>query len=88
MGFDQHFVVELPGIEADALPGSLPSELPAGSDSVQFSATRYLRFRFRVLTASRAVSGWPFWRSGRGIPTGQHLAKNPLRRQRGLGDIM
>jgi hypothetical protein len=82
------FSVELPGIEPDALPGPLRSELPVGFDSVQFSATRYLQFRFRVLTASRAVSSWPFWRSGRGSPTGQHLAENPLRRQHGLRDIM
>jgi len=47
------FSVELPGIEPDALPGPLPSELPVRSDSVQFSTTRYLRFRPHVLTASR-----------------------------------
>jgi hypothetical protein len=49
-------VVELPGIEPASLPGNMPSELPVRSVSVQFSTARYLRFRFRVLTASRAVT--------------------------------
>jgi hypothetical protein len=31
----------------------MPSELPIRSDSVRFVPVRYLRFRFRVLTASR-----------------------------------
>lgn len=46
------FSVELPGIEPDALPGNLGSELPVRSISAQFSTAHYLRFRFRVLTAS------------------------------------
>ena len=58
--FTQHsdlpFLVELPGIEPDALPGLLPSELPFRSVSFRFSPARYLRFRSRVLTASRAVT--------------------------------
>jgi len=45
--------VELPGIETDALPGNMPAELPVRSVLVQFSTSRYLRFRSRVLTASR-----------------------------------
>jgi hypothetical protein len=45
-------MVELPGIETDALPGNMPSELPVRSVSFHFGPVRYLRFRFRVLTAS------------------------------------
>lgn len=45
-------LVELPGIEPDALPGVLGFELPVRSISVQLSTARYLRFRFQVLTAS------------------------------------
>jgi hypothetical protein len=44
-------VVELPGIEPDALPSNMPSELPVRSVSVRFTTSGYLRFRFRVLTA-------------------------------------
>jgi hypothetical protein len=50
------FFVELPGIETDALPGNMHSELPVRSVSVRFSTSHYLRFRSRVLTASRAVT--------------------------------
>src|SRR5271163_3011103 len=50
------FSVELPGIEPDALPGLLPSKLPVRYISVRFGPVRYLRFRSRVLTASRAVT--------------------------------
>jgi hypothetical protein len=50
------FVVELPGIEPDALPGNMPSELLFRYVSVRYSPARYLRFRSRVLTASRAVN--------------------------------
>jgi hypothetical protein len=46
-------LVELPGIEPDALPRLLAVALPVCSRSVRFSTARYLRFRFRVLTASR-----------------------------------
>jgi hypothetical protein len=48
-----YFVVELPGIEPASLPGNLPSELQVRSVSVRFIPARYLRFRSRVLTASR-----------------------------------
>jgi hypothetical protein len=48
--------VELPGIETDALPGVLASDLPVRSISVQFSPARYLRLCLRVLTASRPVN--------------------------------
>jgi hypothetical protein len=47
--------VELPGIEPASLRGNMPSELPVRSISVRFNPSRYLRFRSRVLTASRAV---------------------------------
>jgi hypothetical protein len=47
-----NYSVELPGIETDALPGNLVAQLPFRSMSVQLSNARYLRFRFRVLTAS------------------------------------
>jgi len=53
-GLTSTFSVELPGIEPVALPGLLLPELPVRSDSAQFSTTRYLRFRSRALTASRA----------------------------------
>jgi hypothetical protein len=49
----QHSVVELPGIETDALPGNLPADLPIRSVSFRFSPARYLRIPFRDLTASR-----------------------------------
>ncbi len=48
------FVVELPGIETEHLPGIMHSELVFRYVSFPFSPARYLRFRFRVLTASRA----------------------------------
>jgi hypothetical protein len=48
-------LVELPGIEPDALPGLLPSELQFRSVSFRFVPVHYLRVRSRVLTASRAV---------------------------------
>src|SRR5271169_6860216 len=50
------FSVELPGIEPDDLPGLLPSELPVRSVSFRFGPLRYLRFRFRALTPSRAAT--------------------------------
>jgi hypothetical protein len=50
-GSDSIFSVELPGIEPVALPELLLAELPVRPDSVQFSTTRYLRFRSRALTA-------------------------------------
>ena len=46
-------VVELPGIEPELLPGIMPSELLFRYVSFRFSPARYLRFRSRVLTASR-----------------------------------
>ena len=46
--------VELPGIEPELLPGSMPSELQFRYVTIRFSPARYLRFRSRVLTASRA----------------------------------
>jgi hypothetical protein len=48
------FFVKLPGIETDALPGKMASEVPVRSVSIRFSTSRYLWFRSRVLTASRA----------------------------------
>ncbi len=70
--------VELPGIEPDALPGLLPPELGFGCVSFQFSSTRYLRFRSRVLTASRA-SAW-----GRAFHEARD-ATAPVRRSRRRG---
>jgi hypothetical protein len=49
-------LVELPGIETDALPGNMAPDLPVRSISDQFSPARYLRFRFRALTASRVIT--------------------------------
>src|ERR1700722_15715787 len=49
-----HFV-ELPGIEPDALPSNLASDLTVRFDSVQFSTARHLRFRFGVLGGSRVT---------------------------------
>jgi hypothetical protein len=43
------FLVELPGIEPDALPGLLPSELQFRYVSVRFSPVRHLRFSFAGL---------------------------------------
>jgi len=39
-------------METDALPGNFGAELPVRSISAQLSTSRYLQFRFRVLTAS------------------------------------
>src|ERR1700722_7070996 len=47
--------VELPGIEPDALPSNLASDLTVRFDSVQFSTARHLRFRFGVLRAARVT---------------------------------
>ena len=46
------FSVELPGIEPELLLGKIHSELLFRSVWFRFSPARYLRFRFRVLTAS------------------------------------
>jgi hypothetical protein len=48
--------VELPGIEPELLPGILPSGQQFHYVSVRFGPARYLRFRSRVLTPSRAVT--------------------------------
>ncbi len=44
------------GLEPPRLPGKTPVYLRFRSVSFQFSPARYLRFCFRVLTASRAVA--------------------------------
>jgi len=49
-------LVELPGNETEHLPGKMLSDLGFRSISFQFGTARYLRFRFRVLTASRALA--------------------------------
>jgi hypothetical protein len=49
------FSVELPGLETDALPGKMHSGLLFRYVSFPFSPARYLRFRFRISTASRVV---------------------------------
>ncbi len=53
------FSVELPGIEPEPLPGKMHSELRFRYISFRLSPARYLRFRFRVLTASRAATHFP-----------------------------
>jgi hypothetical protein len=60
------FLVELPGIEPAALPGIMPAELQIRYVSFRFSAVRYLRFRSRVLTPSRAVNPRDRLFTGRG----------------------
>jgi hypothetical protein len=55
--------VELPGIETDALSGNLASNLQFRDVSLQFSTSHYLRIRFRVLTASRALHNRPAYGS-------------------------
>ena len=47
--------VELRGFEPPGSTAEMRSELQVRSVSFQFSPARYLRFRFRVLTASRAA---------------------------------
>jgi hypothetical protein len=59
VGSSAALLVELPGIEPDALPGNMRSELPVRSISFRFSPARYLRFRSRVLTASRGITNFP-----------------------------
>ena len=51
-------VVELPGIEPELLAGKMACGLPFRYISFPFSAARYLRFRFRVLTASRVIKSF------------------------------
>lgn len=51
-----HFIVELPGIEPDALPGLLLSDPPVRYVSVPLSPAHYLRRRSRLLPASRAAT--------------------------------
>jgi hypothetical protein len=49
-------VSELRGLEPLTLPAEIPFELQVRSVSFRFGPLRYLRFRLRVLTASRAVT--------------------------------
>jgi hypothetical protein len=49
-------VLELRGLEPLTLPAEILYELRFRSVSFRFIPARYLRFRFRVLTASRAVT--------------------------------
>ena len=56
MAITRNFSVQLPGIEPAALPGIMPFERRFPYVSFQFSPVRYLRFRFRVLTASSLIS--------------------------------
>ncbi len=48
-------LVQLPGIETDALPGFFRPELQFRYVPFRFSPARNLRYRFRVLTASTAT---------------------------------
>jgi hypothetical protein len=70
--------VELPGIETDALPGNLASNLQFRYVSLQFSTSRYLRIRFRVLTASRALHNRPAYGS-KGSADSRELLKLKLK---------
>jgi hypothetical protein len=63
MALSSQFSAELPGIETDALPGNLASNLQVRHVSLQFSTSHYLRIRFRVLTASRALPNCPAYGS-------------------------
>jgi hypothetical protein len=49
--------VQLRGFEPLPLPAEMPLDLHVRSDSFRFSPVRYLRFCFRVLTASRLFGG-------------------------------
>jgi hypothetical protein len=50
------FQVALPGIETEHLPGIMRSELGFRYVAFPFVTASYLRFRFRVLTASRVIN--------------------------------
>jgi hypothetical protein len=49
MASDLQFLVEPPGIEVDALPGNMPSELRLHYVSFPFNPAHYLRFPFSAL---------------------------------------
>ena len=49
--------MQVPGIEPASLPRDMPSELPVRYASIRFIPARYVPFRSRVLTASRAGVG-------------------------------
>jgi hypothetical protein len=51
------FAVELKGFEPPPLPAEIPPALQVRFISFQFVPARYLRFCFRVLTASRERFG-------------------------------
>jgi hypothetical protein len=70
--------VELPGIETDALPGNLASNLQFRYVSLQFSTSHYLRIRFRVLTESRALHNRPAYGS-KGSADNRELLKLKLK---------
>jgi hypothetical protein len=61
MALTSTFSVELPGIEPEALPGLLRSELLFRYITFPFSPVRYLRIHSRVLTASREDRGKTRW---------------------------
>jgi len=52
-GSDQHLLSGAAGIEPELLPGRMHSERRFHSVSFRFGPVRYVRIRFRVLTASR-----------------------------------
>lgn len=78
------FFVELPGIEPDALPGLLASELLFRYISFQFSTSRYLWIPFRVLTASRDISDQSTLR----VPVGKRLPNTCRHAIKSLNDSL
>ena len=82
-GPDLHLLVELPGIETDALPGNMPSELRFRSVSVPFSPVRYLPVSFSGLDGVKSLHSRTSLSRGAGVP--RATAATPVRRlhQRG-----
>jgi hypothetical protein len=63
-----HFPVELRGLEPLPQPDKTPIYLQVYYVSFRFSPARYLRFCFRVLTASRARRGGSITRRRNSLP--------------------
>ena len=70
--------MELPRIEPAALAGLFASDLPVRYGSFRFIPARYLRIRFRVLTASRALHNRPAYGS-KGSADSRELLKLKLK---------
>jgi hypothetical protein len=56
---EMDFMVELRRFAPQLLPAEIPLDLQIRSVSFRFVPARYLRFRSRVLTASRAATDFP-----------------------------